>query len=224
MVSLPSTTQATIERVLILTDFSATADKAIPYALQVAEAFKSTLYVLHVLPAEERTKESYGKEVYLNRRVAERQFRLLENSRRLSRLSHCYLMEAGDVCEVVRKAILKHRIQLVVLGTHGRGGIAKLLIGSSAEEIVRTAMCPVLLIGPAVPPVSNVPGLKGVLYTTDYSAASQRALPYAASFAEKFSARLTLLHVVTSLCSACTSACCNSDLGRSVRRSGARDH
>jgi len=196
MFSSPRMAQATIKRILVPTDFSAAADKAIPYALQVAVAYNSTLYLLHVLPREESARESLGKEIYMNRRVAERQFRILENSRRLSRVSHSYLMEPGDICGAVCDAIRRHQIQLVVMGTRGRGGVAKLLMGSSAEEIVRSAVCPVLLVGPAVPPLTEVPELAHVLYATDYSEASQAALSYAILFSENYSARLTFIHVV----------------------------
>jgi nucleotide-binding universal stress UspA family protein len=82
------------------------------------------------------------------------------------------------------------------VGTHGRTGLSKLVLGSVAEEVFRKAPCPVLTVGPHAPMARPGSGLQAVLFATDFSADSARALPYALSAAREFGAELTLLHVL----------------------------
>jgi len=86
---------------------------------------------------------------------------------------------------------------LIVLGTRGRTGLGKLLLGSQAEEIFRPAKCPVLTVGPHSQPISGGENeLKEVLFATDFTPESQAAAPYAVSVALALQAHLNLLHVV----------------------------
>jgi nucleotide-binding universal stress UspA family protein len=89
------------------------------------------------------------------------------------------------------------KIDLLVLGTHGRGAIGRLLLGSVAEEICRHAPCPVITIGPHVKPIAGESDrIEKILFATDFSDGSIHALSYALGFAEEYDARLMLLHVV----------------------------
>ena len=86
---------------------------------------------------------------------------------------------------------------MIVLGTHGRTGVGKLLLGSVAEEIIRRSPCPVLTIGPhAAARAANGAKISEVLFATDFSPASQAATRYALSLVQEHSAHLTLLHVL----------------------------
>ena len=81
---------------------------------------------------------------------------------------------------------------LIVVGTHGTRGMKKLLRGSTAEEIVSLASCPVLTAGPGV----NRPAdFRRILCAIELSAASEHAIPYALSLAQKYNASLVFLHV-----------------------------
>ena len=87
---------------------------------------------------------------------------------------------------------------MLVVGTTGRSGLGKVLLGSVAEETIRESPCPVLTVGPKTPEEVAI-RLGNILYTSDFSADSLVAAPHAFSLAEKFQARLTLLHVIPSL-------------------------
>ena len=90
-----------------------------------------------------------------------------------------------------------HGIDLIVIGTHGWRGIQRLLLGSTAELILRGATCPVLTVGPHVPKVECDPEyIDRILFATDLTQAIEYAVSYALSFAHERCAHLTLLHVL----------------------------
>ena len=102
----------------------------------------------------------------------------------------------GDVWAELSEVIRAEDIDLVVIGTHGRTGVGKLLMGSVAEKIFRHAPCPVLTVGPQVSgEPDSIADLHEILFPTDFSAESLAALPYAVSLAQSGGARLYLLHV-----------------------------
>jgi nucleotide-binding universal stress UspA family protein len=94
----------------------------------------------------------------------------------------------------------ENKIDLIVLGTRGRSGLAKFLLGSTAEEIFRKAPCPVLTVGPFSPHEPARHGeISEIVYATDFSPESVAAASYAISLAQEFQAHLTLLHVIENM-------------------------
>ena len=90
-------------------------------------------------------------------------------------------------------------MDLLVTGTHGRGGLGKLLLGSTAEQLFRHADCFVDTVGPGSYKDSLVERTQAVrpfLFATDFGPASLRALPHAISFANHFGAKFVVLHVL----------------------------
>lgn len=111
---------------------------------------------------------------------------------------HESVLLQGELWHVLSEVTRRSNIDLIVLGTHGRAGIAKLVMGSSAEQIYRRACCPVLTVGPrAGKSAVNFENWKHILFATDFSAGSLNALPYALSLAEENQASLTLLHLIS---------------------------
>jgi nucleotide-binding universal stress UspA family protein len=108
------------------------------------------------------------------------------------------LLDNGDIWSVLQGFIEQHSVDVLVVGTTGRSGLGKVLLGSVAEEAIRESPCPVLTVGPKTPEDVAI-RLRNILYATDFSTDSLVAAPYAFSLAEKFQARLTLLHVIPSL-------------------------
>lgn len=98
---------------------------------------------------------------------------------------------------MVSALIKEHQIDLVVIGTHGRKGLEKLVIGSVAEKILRRSPVPVLTVGPHVHMApEQTTQTKQILFATDFGPASREAAPYAISLAQESQAHLDLLHVV----------------------------
>jgi nucleotide-binding universal stress UspA family protein len=101
----------------------------------------------------------------------------------------------------VPAAIVSHadmvRADLVVIGTEGRSGFQRLMLGSVAERVLRRATCPVLTVPPHAAPAPPSPDLfRSVLCPIDFSASSTAALQWAVSWGAKAGARVTALHVV----------------------------
>jgi hypothetical protein len=101
-------------------------------------------------------------------------------------------MRRGGVWEELQEIIFQKQIDLVVIGTHGRHGIEKLLLGSVAEQVFRHADCPVLTVGPHSYLEGRVEwnGTQTYPFATDFGEPSLGALPHAVSLAKGTKAKL----------------------------------
>jgi nucleotide-binding universal stress UspA family protein len=105
----------------------------------------------------------------------------------------------GDAWRVILEEAAAWPADLIVMGTHGRGGFEQLLLGSATEKVLRRATCPVLAVGHVLPHPRKGPLFRRILCAADLSDASQGTLDVAFSMATENDARITLLHVVASL-------------------------
>jgi nucleotide-binding universal stress UspA family protein len=107
------------------------------------------------------------------------------------------LKDSGDTPTTVLGLVGTKNIDLTVVGTHGRSGLGRVLLGSVAETIVREASCPVLTVGPRLmfEPKWSLK-IKEVLYAADLTPSSEGASRYAISLAQEGNARLTILSVL----------------------------
>jgi nucleotide-binding universal stress UspA family protein len=184
--------------ILYATDFSPMAEVAASYATEVARRYGSKIFAVHVRPLD-----SYGMappESWPALKEAS-EYQAKEQASHLSRLfqsvEHQAIVDQGGVWETLSDLITNQHIDLVVLGTHGREGLGKILLGSVTESVLRRAPCPVLTIGPYVEvDPERATQMKRILFATDFSAASQAAAPYAVSLAQENQAHLDILHVI----------------------------
>ncbi|HTV64905.1 MAG TPA: universal stress protein [Bryocella sp.] len=188
-----------IRNVLIATDFSRCSTAALHLGLQLAHAYHATADIVFVLPNDPYLLA--GPEAYVTARDAAR--RDLEELKRELQRDHpelapkgCHLfLLDGDVPDAILNFARQKEIDLIVLGTHGRGGLRKALMGSVAERVFRHSPVPVLTIGPAA--CCSRPGEpQQILVAADFTAASRCAVRYAATLAREHHAQLTLLHVL----------------------------
>ena len=106
------------------------------------------------------------------------------------------LIRKGNVWKEISEVVEEKHISLIVIGTHGREGVSKMLMGSVAEKIFRHAPCPVLTISPRIHgDPDRFADLHSILVPTDFSRESLAAISYATSLAQMSQARLYLLHV-----------------------------
>jgi nucleotide-binding universal stress UspA family protein len=104
------------------------------------------------------------------------------------------LVRSGEVDDEIRVLAVKQKVDLVVMGTHGRRGFERFLLGSKTERLLRTLHVPLLTIGgnARVTPAA----VKNILVTTDFSDGTAEAVDYAMSIRRKREAKVTLLHVL----------------------------
>ena len=187
-----------INNILFLTDFSPASDAALSYALSVARRFEAKVYVTHVVEAPVAALPSAAfYETVSFHEEAERKLNTLLCEGKLNGVLHEMVLAEGSLWPVVEEIIAEKKIDLVVVGTHGRKAFSKMMLGSVAEEIYRKAKCPVLTIGPESPanPESEMRPRR-ILLATDLQDEAHRASDYAAAMAERQGAELIVLHVI----------------------------
>ena len=142
---------AGFQRILLATDFSETAAAATDLALVIARTFHASLDVLHVLETDIPNMTdgvvyippNYYKEV--EKQAAEKLEGVIPRADRDTLSVTLAMREGAPFVEIIRYA-REQQMDLIVLGTHGRGAIAHVIMGSVAERVVRKATCPVLTV------------------------------------------------------------------------------
>lgn len=188
-----------LKNILYLTDFSEPSEQAVPFAVGIARQFGASVYSLHVLLPEPYTYTTPLMSVEALEAEEENARSGMQRVRaQFAGLPHEAIVERGlGIWEAVEQLIRSHKVDLIVMGTHGRTGASRLLWGSVAEEVFRRSPVPVLTIGPGVRtlPHGGV-RFRRVLFASDFTPASLTAGPYAVSMAKHNDAHLVLLHVV----------------------------
>ena len=186
----PSPSRPTsLSNILVATDFSSASLIALHYALGIVRQFGATLYLTHVVsnPADAAQAWREGQRLTTDLLV----------SGELRGIAHKLVVGHGEIWEGLSPIVKEHQIDMIVVGTHGRTGLAKMLLGSVAERIFRNASTPVLTVGPnSIPRGAGEGGVQNILYATDFTPQSLAAADYAFSLAHQYQARLTLLHVI----------------------------
>ena len=182
-----------LKNILFPTDFSERSAAALPYAAAVARCFQAKVYVAHVADSDANGAAA----ATLEPSTISPQVAILDRCDLLNGIPYEALLQKGEIWDVLSEIIRQREIDLIILGTHGRGGFKKLLLGLVAEEIMSEAPCPVMGVGPKVPSRAQLPGnLRHILFATDFASGSLAGLEYAASFAQKNHAELTVIHVL----------------------------
>lgn len=134
----------TVARILVATDFSDESAHALAWGKELARRFGAEIVVLHV---EEALAGAPSSDLVVERhRAAEQALERLVAQLRECGFAARGVLRAGTAFEEIVDAAHAEPVGLVVLGTHGRSGLAHLLMGSVAERVVRHAHCPVLTV------------------------------------------------------------------------------
>lgn len=194
-------TKATVKvkNILYLTDFSEPSEAALPFATTLGRGYGAKVHALHVLlpvAYTYMTPELTTLAIEAEEENAQAEMQKVES--RLAGLEHRTLVERGiEVWPSVQRVVEDDDVDLIVLGTHGRTGAEKMLLGSVAEEIFRRSPVPVLTIGPGLRSSVHTGGrFRRVLFATDFTPESLAGAPYAIAFAQENQARLLLLLVM----------------------------
>jgi len=188
--------------ILIATDLSEASEKALRYSLALARFYESKFCLAHVMsslgPAMAGPGAIAACEEAVSREAADLEESLIQTGA-LTGIQHKFIVRQGELWPELREIIRQESADLLVVGTHGRHGIAKLFFGSIAEQIFRQAECPVLTFGPHC---DNRPwfGMSSThrtfLFATDFGPASLHGLPQAIAAANQFGAKLAFLSII----------------------------
>jgi len=196
---MDATTRVSFKNILLATDFSPVSESALLYAERIAHRYGSRIFAVHAVSSGEAPMvppECWGSCQQILDEAAQREMQALSD--RLRGIPHETAIGYGGVWEVLSHLIEKNEIDLLVMGTHGREGLGRFLLGSVAEEVFRQASCPVLTVGPkATGDLAQEVNFKEIVFATDLGPESEAAALYAISLAQEFQARLTLVHVVS---------------------------
>lgn len=188
---------AVFQEILVATDFSKASRRALTEAVALASENDAHLSVVHVLLADWRYEMLENPpELDLERQDAEQKLAELIQSVPCERKIETTLLKQSSIAEAVAIEARDRAADLLVVGTRGLGGIAKMALGSVAEELLRIAPCPVMTMGPHAD-VSPESGFKSILFATDFGKGSAKALPLALGLAKLHGAKLILLHMIS---------------------------
>ena len=198
MTILGNPVEVSLETILFATDFSPSAETAKQYVQALAERYQSRVCVMHVVDLAAAFKGSgAGLSIDIFRRSGEESLSHLTNELVSKGIRvEAVLCEATDPAfEILRKAD-NGSTNLLVIGTRGHKGLARLVLGSTAEQLIHQAKCPILTVGPEVAPQKQALSFQKIVYATDFSREAAHACVFALSFAQDFGAHLYLCHVL----------------------------
>ncbi len=185
--------------VLVATDFSPASEAALIYGRALARSCSASLHLLHVV------ENFFMRPVAVNpteiKAALTRKLDALLTADDRASLRATAVLETSDTpADSIVDYAKSSGIDCIVVGTHGRTGMAQLLVGSVAERVVRTAPCPVLTVRHPehdfVAPEAPMITLKKILVATDFGEASDAALEYGREFTRTFGGAIDVLHVV----------------------------
>jgi len=198
MPTLSKIPRLSLRNILIPTDFSPASQAALPFARALAQTYGSTILVAHTIPPKPHRQivtEHIPEEDDAIWRDAWLRMETFLQEPGFPGIPVKTLFDRGDVDAVIPEIIAEHSIDLVVLGTHGRRGVSKMILGSEAEKIYRSATCPVLIVGPKVQHKDEW-GLRQILCPVDTAEDPAPTLQYALSLAEEHQSKFILMQVI----------------------------
>jgi len=194
-----------IQRILCPIDFSEYSRHAVDHAVALARQYESTITALHVFPTVPVMAYAPGMPgfdpIVLTPTLRDQLLVDLKgfiDTESTPRVPMEPVIREGDPVSEILSQATDMNADLLVMGTHGRSGFERLLLGSVTEKILRKAGCPVLTVPRRHP--DAVPGtpvlFKQILCPVDFSDCSLEALKYALSLAQEGDAHVTVLHVI----------------------------
>jgi nucleotide-binding universal stress UspA family protein len=187
------------ERILVATDFSRSSIAALSYAEDLVNLYGKELLLTHVVSAgyathPEATAVFVAPEI--GQAMAEDLEQLTNQLRRRGVHARALLSE-GPVADALEALVQQEKPNLLVTGTHGAHGLERLILGSTAEAILRKVSCPVLTVGPGCAnTVLRNFGLRTIVYATLLQRPFEAALLYAASLARSLHAHVQLVYAI----------------------------
>jgi nucleotide-binding universal stress UspA family protein len=181
------------KRILMATDFSQPANRALKTAIVISRLFGSKLFLVHAA-----ARDPYVPIEFLNANLdaaREQINQLISSEPGLRELEPKVIVAHGGARGLIDQVAGEENVDLIVVGSHGASGLERLALGSVAEATLNQAKCPVLIIGPNCSAEHHP--FRSILFATDLKTTGMRGAQYAAGLAERFHANLAFLHVMS---------------------------
>lgn len=190
----------TIKKILCPVDFFPASDAAVMYAAGLASNYDARLNLFHVIgPILPTTYEFPMHSADITKSMEESsraELKKLEAAVRERGVDAQCELRAGDVFDELKRTIDAGKPDLIVMGTHGRRGAERWIMGSTTEKLLRHSPVPLVTISGAREQAFTSPRFRRILVTTDFSEGTADALAYAFSVAQENESQVTLLHVL----------------------------
>ena len=182
-------------QIVVATDGSATSSEAVRFGATLAKALGGRLTLLHVVPAEAGRLAPFMRETCppRERRAAEALLRSAQGDAAEWGAQAAVRMAVGRPAEAILRVVREVRADMLVVGTRGRKGVARMFLGSVAEALAKVAPCPVAVVREFHQAST---GLGPLLAPTDFSEGAADAARTAARLARRLGIRLVLLHIL----------------------------
>ncbi|HSC28037.1 MAG TPA: universal stress protein [Vicinamibacterales bacterium] len=192
-----------VRRILCPVDLSEFSARALEHAVALARWYRADVDVVHVFTATLPPPLFAGEPgpaalTAVSRQRVEEAVREFIAPLTPSEVPVSVTILEGTAATRILDHVRESASDLIVIGTHGRSGFERLLLGSVTEKVIRKASCPVLTVPPRVEESATEPvvAFKRIVCAIDFSRSSVKSLEYALSLAQEAGARLTLLHVL----------------------------
>ncbi len=190
------------KKILVPIDFSEDADLAVLHAVNIGRAYDSEIILFHVISLFDNDPNNPDyrfpdvKEIYSKlEEIASDNMQQLQESHLKMNFDQVVVRGISPAEEILLYE-KENKIDLIVMGTHGRSGLRHFLIGSVAERVIRNAACPVMSIRFHKESEDFKPTIKRILVPIDFSTYSRQTLGYAVDIARRFDASLEIVHVI----------------------------
>jgi len=188
-----------IRQVLCPLDLSETASTAFDYATTIARWYDAQVTVLEMVWVGVPTVPPASAPLVLTNALLKdfsSELQQFVDERHVKGVNVATLVREGPVVAGILEQARAITADLIVMGTHGRTGFDRFVLGSVAEKILQKASCPVLTVPPKhATTIGSAQGFQNILCPIDFSPSSLRALEFALSLAQESGKRLVLLHV-----------------------------
>jgi len=192
-----------LDRIVLATDFESNSEAATRYARTLAEHFSATTTVAHVLDLAVAARSEASMAGWpieqMRQNCADKMGAALNSFIHRSLNVRGRTLESFDPAMAVVDFADQINADLIIMGTHSRRGLSKIINGSCADEVIRHAKCPVITLGPKVKKsaLANL-SLKTILFATDLKHAADEKVAQAFALAQQSAAKVYICHVVES--------------------------
>jgi nucleotide-binding universal stress UspA family protein len=196
-------------RILVAVDFSEASHRALIGAMAITAGEAAEISVVHVSDMDWRYEMLENPpEINLERIDAGQQLSAWIGDLASPRKFETITVNRGPVARAVLAVAGEKQPDLLVIGTRGRRALSKVALGSVAEELLRSAACPVLTIGPQADlGTDRGPGFPTILFATDFGKGSTNAMPMVLALARERQSKLILLHMISTMPAASSNLC-----------------